>query len=201
MEKSRSVIPFGTIDRDVLKQDVPSLGIISDADDGETAALVSDCKYGFRNEGDRLTVDLIRASFDPDPSPEYGMHSFSFGIHIDSGSAESLIRECVCFANPPASHSVPIQNGELPLAGSLLTAEGCAVYAMKCAEDADGLVLRLFNPQKKAASARLHFAKAVQRAELLAIPEWPLGGALRTEADGVCVEMKPEEVVTLRVVF
>ena len=201
MEKSRGVIPFGTIDRDVLKQDVPSLGILSDADDGETAALVSDCKYGFRNEGDKLTVDLIRASFDPDPSPEYGMHSLSFGIHVGSGSAESLIRECVCFANPPANHSVPIQDGELPLAGSLLTAEGCAVYAMKRAENADGLILRLFNPQKKAAAAQLRFAKAIQRAELLAIPEWPMDGALRTEADSVYVEMKPEEVVTLRVVF
>lgn len=71
----------------------------------------------------------------------------------------------------------------LPFKSSTLTAEGSAVYAMKRAEDADGLVLRLFNPQEKAASARLRFMRAVQRAELLAIPERPLGGALRTEAD------------------
>ena len=89
----------------------------------------------------------------------------------------------------------------LPFKSSTLTAEGSAVYAMKRAEDADGLVLRLFHPQKKAASARLRFVRAVQRAELLAIPERPFGGALRTEADGVYVEMKPEEVVALRVVF
>ena len=83
----------------------------------------------------------------------------------------------------------------LPFKSSMLTAEGCAVYAMKRAEDADGLVQRLFNPQKKAAPARLRFVRTVQRAELLAIPERPFGGALRTEADGVYVEMKPEEVV------
>ena len=83
----------------------------------------------------------------------------------------------------------------------MLTAEGSAVYAMKRAEDADGLVLRLFNPRKKAASARLRFVRAVQRAELLEIPERPFGGALRTEADGVYVEMKLEEVVAHRVVF
>ena len=89
----------------------------------------------------------------------------------------------------------------LPFKSSMLTAEGSAVYAMKRAEDADGLVLRLFHPQKKAAPARLRFVRAVQRAELLAIPERPFGGALRTEADGVYVEMKPEEVVAHRVVF
>ena len=49
----------------------------------------------------------------------------------------------------------------LPFKSSTLTAEGSAVYAMKRAENADGLVLRLFNPQKKAASARLRFVRAV----------------------------------------
>lgn len=41
----------------------------------------------------------------------------------------------------------------LPFKSSMLTAEESAVYAMKRAEDADGLVLRLFNPQKR---RRLH---------------------------------------------
>lgn len=90
---------------------MPCIGLIAGADNGETVALMSDCKYGFRNEAGRLTVNLIRASFDPDPKPEIGSHSFSLGIYVGPGTADRLIEESVCFANPVVSHAAGIHAG------------------------------------------------------------------------------------------
>lgn len=201
MACSRSVIPFGTIDRDAVKQDVPSLGIISSAEDGETIALVSDSKYGFRNEGDCLTINLIRGSYDPDPSPEYGMHSFAFGIHVGLGDAESLMAECICFAAPTAVHSIPVQKGAFPLENTLISVKNCVIYAVKQAEETDGFVLRLNNPRKADATAQICFRIPVQFAEILSISEKRILAQPQIKDGTVFVNMKPQEVVTLCVQF
>lgn len=201
VESSRCVVPFGVIDRPALKQDVPCIGLIAGADNDETVALMSDCKYGFRNEAGRLTVNLIRASFDPDPKPEIGSHSFSLGIYVGPGTADRLIEESVCFANPVVSHAAGIHAGTLPLENSLVTAHGCILCAVKQAEEGDALVLRVYNTKSEPSNSRLEFCRNVSSAQRLAIPEWPTNEVCETVGKCVSLALRPHGIATVCVRF
>lgn len=201
MKTARCVVPFGVVERPALKQDVPCLGLIAGADDGETVALMSDCKYGFRNEADRLTVDLIRASFDPDPKPEIGNHVFSLGIYVGSGAPDRLIAESVCFANPVVSHAAGMHAGTLALENSLVIAHGCTLCAVKQAEEGDALVLRVYNASGEAREGRLEFCKNVSEAHRLAIPEWLSKEPCEAEGRRVKLKLRPYGIATISVRF
>lgn len=201
MSKSRCVVPFGTIDRLALKQDVPCIGLIAGAAEGETIALMSDCKYGFRNEGDRLTVDLIRASFDPDPKPEVGAHNFNVGIYVGDGDGANLIAQSVCFNNRPCACAATIHKGTLPLENSFVKISGCILTSVKYAEDNSGIVLRVFNPWDKTSVARLCFDREVGFAQEVAIPEWKLDKEICAEGKTVVADIPHNGIMTIKVVF
>lgn len=201
MSHARCVVPYGTIDRPMLKQDVPCLGLIAGATDEETVALMSDCKYGFRNEGDRLTVDLIRASFDPDPKPEVGAHSFNLGVYVGNGDTANLIAQSICFANRPCSCATTIHKGTLPLENSIANISGCILTSIKCAEDNSGVVIRVFNPWNQPSEARLQFNRELCFAEEIAIPEWKLENEISAEGNTIVTNIPHRSIMTIKVVF
>lgn len=201
MEKSRCTVPFGTIDRNTIKQDVPCLGLISDAAPGEAAALLADCKYGFRNEGQTLAVTLMRASFDPDPKPDIGTHSFDLGIYIGDNSPEKLTEQSVCFANPFCSCAVPIHKGALPLENSIADITGCVLTGFKQAESGEGSVLRVYNLEENISYGRIRFNREVLCAEEVAIPEWELRKPLTVDGNTVLLEIPKRGIATVRVVL
>ena len=60
--------PMGLTRRPALAQDVPCLGMLAaETASGHSVALLSDCKYGFRNDGAALGLTLLRSSYDPRP--------------------------------------------------------------------------------------------------------------------------------------
>lgn len=130
-------VPFGTLTREAVKLDVPAL---SYAAAGELM-LMTDSKYGCRCDGEVLSVDLLRGSYDPDPYPEFGIHNMSIGVAApdcrDKAASE--------FVHPLPFAPLTRRAGELPLQGSFLRVEGKAgISALKCGEDG-GLILRLYD--------------------------------------------------------
>ena len=196
-------VPFGTIDRPDTAHDVPALSFAAAvAADGPSAFLVTDTKYGYRGHEQALGVNLIRATYDPDPIPDFGDHHIRLGLGVaDDAAPATLFAISDRFNYPVSAISVRRSAGRLPLTGSLFSLEGGArVYAVKVPEAGAGLVLRLADVGGEGASYTIRFPKAVAAAELLDVNENVLaaaavdGGAVRGAID-------PYAVVTLRVRF
>lgn len=144
-------IPFGTVDRPALPHDVPALNLAASVvADGCAPVLLSGAGYGFKGDGNALSLCLLRASHDPDPLPEYGDHEVRFGIGFaENAETGRLLRLAERFANKPIC--CPARNGKteptLPPEGALLELEGenVAVTWIKPIEGSErkGLVLRL----------------------------------------------------------
>ena len=86
---------------------------------------------------------------------------------------------------------------------ALATASGVplAPGSLKRAEDGRGLILRLYEPYGARGGCVLRFAGEVKRAERVNLLEDTQSGgaAPRVEGDTVLFEVRPFEVVTLRV--
>ncbi|MGN1074788.1 MAG: glycoside hydrolase family 38 C-terminal domain-containing protein, partial [Eubacteriales bacterium] len=185
-------IPYGTIERAPLRHDVPALSFAA-VPEGIFAA--SDTKYGFRGADGVLSVNLLRASYDPDPYPELGRHHCTLFVGAADGDP---IRTVSLLTHPLHAVSVPAHAGTLPADGSLLCAEGGArIYAVKPAEE-DGIVVRLVGERDGAAVLR--FARPVASCTVTDTVE---RGGEPLAPDGGCVRVpvKAGGITTLRVTF
>ncbi len=198
---SRCIVPFGVVDRPALAQDVPCNGLIAAAADEETVALLSDCKYGFRNDGHGLAVDLIRASYEPDPTPEVGTHTLSLAVAVTASHAAELLRCNECFAHPVSAYANAIHSGHLAPRGSFLTVSGASLAAIKQAEDENGIILRLYNPENTAAEARLLFPGVIKSAETVSISEHSDAGACLPAGNLLTVKLAAFGISSVRVCF
>ena len=164
-EKCRFDVPFGTLDRTPLDFDVPANSFaVPLAKEGSALMLTSDSKYGFRYTEDAVTLALIRASYNPDPYPEYGIHHFRLGVGVCTDTAPAaLYRMSSRFAHPIPYCTADLheRGGELPLDHRFLAVEGdVKVTALKTAENGCDVVVRLHNNGGEKAPFCLTLAKA-----------------------------------------
>lgn len=140
-------VPAGHADRPALGHDVPAVlyAAAVPEQNGPCLMMTSDSKYGYRGNGDSLSVSLIRSSYEPDPHPELGIHHMELGIGVcQSAEAVQLQQMALCFAHGLTPYSNSLHQGSLPLTQSLIQVTGnVRVIALKPAENGDGLVLRL----------------------------------------------------------
>ena len=156
-KRYRYDIPYGIVERAQQNGDVVANGFACADFGDESLILTTDSKYGFRACKDGLSVVLLRASYEPDPYPETGIHTFSVGIGFASGSDAAVIRAANGFARCVENVTVPPASGKLPLRASLLAAEGdVVVSSVKPSEDGEGIVVRVYNPAQ--APQRVRFA-------------------------------------------
>jgi alpha-mannosidase len=203
-------VPFGTVDRAAVAQDVPAsswAAAVSKKAGRRTVMLVAGQKHGFRCVDDSLSLTLIRSSYDPDPFPELGVHRFDFGISLGEGSSSAgLIRTAAEYNHGFSVVSTARHPGTLPKThGFAELEEGSVVLAaMKMAEDGGRrLVLRLLEADGREAIAVLRFCRAPDAAWLADLNEHRLEGgpSVRVDGPGVTVPVAPHSVATLVVEF
>ena len=197
---SRCAVPFGTIDRPALDHDVPCTGFMAVPDgDGKAVMLMSDCKYGFRNFGKGMLVDLIRSSDAPDSMPEIGSHPITVGLEIADYSRSSLFNEYSTFAHNISTFANSAHGGALPVSMSAVKAENVQITAVKQSENG-GIAVRLFNPEDEAVNAELTFCKEIRCAEKVSFTEKKLAD-LTADGKKLKVEIQPKSIATVKVCF
>lgn len=191
-------IPGGFLMREPSAQDKPGLRFVA----GESLALHTDSKYGYRANDDGIGVTLLRSSTDPDRYPEAGIHTFRLGIGVTADrDAVAMSRQAQQFASPLLSTSGKSQKGTLPMdSGFLRHVSGdVELYAVKLAEDSCKLIVRgaeLAGGQKP---VRLELNGAVKNVRFVDTHEKPVKGEV--EADGSAVTFIPRSkgVFTLEI--
>jgi len=166
-------IPFGEIDRQSLDMDIPAQSyVMAKSGEGSAAAIFSNSKYGFRGVQNKVSITLIRSSYQPDPYPELGKHNITFHLGL---AEEATLTQSKKLLHPCANYSVRQQKGTLPLESSFISVDGAQVSAIKLAEDGSGdLIVRIYDDSHKDAKVSIKPYKKVAAAKLCDSLERPL---------------------------
>jgi alpha-mannosidase len=168
-------------------------------------ALLNDAKYGYSAHGNVLTLSLLRSPLYPDPGADEGTHAFTYSLfpHPGDWTEGNVVGEAFALNSPLIG--VPAAGGGsqegidhfLALYGLPLT-----LGSLKRAEDGEGLILRLYEPHGNRGRATLRFPRPVlqvERANLLEEVESGPVTVLSDDGMTVQLDLRPFEVVTLRV--
>jgi alpha-mannosidase len=205
-------VPSGTIERRPMDMDVPAISWAAalPRDTGRKAlTLICGSKNGFRGVDNSLSLSLIRASIDPDPYPEVGLHQFSFHLSLPNATSNrEFIEEAYSCCHPIQVLSGIPSKGELLPAGSFMTLEegSIAVQAIKKPEEGsktDSLIIRGYETEGRRTNAKIWFCRNIASACYVDIHERPVESelAVKTGGHNVSFGVEPHEVFTLKVEF
>ena len=165
---------------------------------GYGVALMNDGKYGHSAKGNVLGISLLRGPLYPDPLADEGEHRFTYALypHPDDWTRAGVAREAFALNSP----LVPVRGGGEQRESPFVVAEGLelALAGLKRSEDGLDVILRLYEPHGARGRARLRFPGGLRAAEKTNLLEDRGGEPVEVSGDSVRLEVRPFEVVTLR---
>lgn len=163
-----------------------------DVSDGEGGlSLLNDCKYGHRMKNGRISLNLLRATVNPDPEADRGSHRFTYALLPHGGGfGEETVEQAFALNQPPL-----VTRGRLPLCSlARTTRKNVVIDTIKPAQDGVGIILRLYEAVRKGAETalKLGFPCKLVECDLM---ETNMG-----EADPEKLSFGPFEIKTLRAI-
>jgi alpha-mannosidase len=160
---------------------------------GYGVALLNDCKYGYDIRGHVMRLSLLRAPGYPDPDADQGRHRFAYALLPHAGPFQDSVIAQAEFFNLPLAFGPGFGEGRVVT----VDGPGVSVEAVKWADGADGIVVRLCEVWggRRPVRVTLHAPfGSVMQVDLL---ERDLG-AVPVDAGAALVSLRPFELVTLR---
>ena len=198
-------IPMGTVKRPAADMDVPglsyacSLPVAGRENSVPALAILSRDKYGYRCDGDMMSLTLIHASYHPDPFPECCRHNFSFSLAVIAEASPSYMGALsMRLCHPVFAQSVTAHKGSLPAEYSMMDCDA-AVSCVKPAEDGSGdLVIRLYDDLGKDRDAVISLAAGATGAQLCSLTENTVK-SLPVQSGKIPVPLRKHGCATVRV--
>jgi alpha-mannosidase len=207
--KATYEIPFGAIQRPTTRNnsweraqfEVPALRWADLGDGQHGFSLLNNSKYGYDGKDNVLRISLLRSPTWPDPDADRGHHHFTYALYPHTGDWKQALTvrrgyECnyVLQATQVQAHS-----GSLPAEHSYVTVkpENVVLTALKKAEDADGLIFRVYEWAGETSEVEIHLPGGATRAMVTNLMEKPEGAALNIADDTVKVPIHPYEILTV----
>jgi alpha-mannosidase len=176
---------------------------LSEGDYG--VSLLNDCKYGHDIHDNVMRITLLRSPTMPDPMADFGEHEFKYSLYPHVGSwNEETQREAYLLNDPIIAFRRKDERGK-NLIASLQSLVSCSspniiIETIKQAEDGDGLIVRLYESQRKRGQVQVKFGGAVDSAWVTNLLE-ENESALGVQNDSIILNLKPYQIMTLRVKF
>ncbi|MGB3331001.1 MAG: glycoside hydrolase family 38 C-terminal domain-containing protein, partial [Thermomicrobiales bacterium] len=134
-------------------------------------ALLNDSKYGFSAHGGTLGISLVRGPLYPDPFADEGEHHFTYSLfpHLGNWTEGGVTQEARALNSPLVAVAAA---ADAPTHESFVTVDGLelGIATLKKANDRDGVVLRVYEPNGDRGTATLAFGRpvgSVRRVNLL----------------------------------
>ncbi len=165
--RARYEIPFGSVARALNQgQEVPALRWASVTGRQGRAragcAVLNDSKHGYALDGSMLSLTLIRASYDPDPLPEFREHTMRMAVvpHAAQAPIATLVHLGAAFNHPLQVVNTDVHDGALParLQGVRIAQDNIVLTSLRQAHDGGGLVAHLLETQGRPTRATVAFA-------------------------------------------
>ena len=189
---------------------------------GYGVSLLNNGKYGHDIHDNILRLTLLRSPTNPDPQADQGEHRFTYSLLPHLGSWDEHIISEAYFLNDPLivrfdNHQSAITNQQAVQSLLFADSPNLVIETVKRAEDGHGVIVRLYESQRRRGIGRLHFAFPVQEAwrtnlleenqERLAVEDntvVPDGMDVLNRTDvlnrSVMISYKPYEIITLRII-
>lgn len=174
---------------------------------GYGVSLLNDCKYGHDVHGNVLRITLLRSPAQPDPFADAGEQRFTYSLLPHAGPLdERTAREAyalndtviVWVRTGAGGGRQPATAGLPPLVR--VDAPNVIIETVKRAEDGQGLIVRLYESQRKRDQAVIETAYPLKRAwETNLLEENERG--LAVDGSKVRIDLRPFQIMTLRMVF
>ncbi len=206
-------IPYGSIERPTTRDnswekaqfEVPALRWADLGDDNHGVSILNDSKYGYDALDNTLRLTLLRSPTWPDPDADRGLQHFRYGIYPHTGSWKQAftVRRGYELNDPLTATQVSSHTGFQPSEQSLVSIENpnVTLTAVKKAEDANGLIFRMYEWAGTPAEVKLHIPHGATAAVESNLMEKPEGAPLPLEGDLVKVPIKPYEILTVLVSY
>jgi len=209
-------IPYGTIDRPTTRNnswekaqfEVPAMrwaDLSGAGPDGKVHGLsvLNQSKYGYDAAGNVLRLTLLRSPKWPDPEADMGHHHFHYALYPHAGTwKEALtVRHGYEYNYPLTAVVTTAHAGSLPAIHSFASVapENVVLTAVKKAEDAKGLIFRVYEWAGKESTVEFHVPPGATGATVTNLMETPEGGPLAVVDDVVKAPIHPYEILTIRV--
>ncbi|MBC7249714.1 MAG: alpha-mannosidase, partial [Anaerolineae bacterium] len=171
---------------------------------GYGVSLLNDCKYGHDIHGNTIRLSLLRSPTIPDPEADQGEHRFAYSLLPHHGPwDESTVAAAYALNDPiivwSATRGIKpdVQRNMRPVSFLGTDQPNVVIETIKQAEDGQGIIVRLYENQRK-------------RGEFTLTTAFPLAAAWRTnlleenserlevEDHRLRCSIKPYQIVTLR---
>ena len=204
-------IPYGTIDRPTTRAnswekaqfEVPAMRWADLGDGQHGLSLINQDKYGYDAVGNLLRLTLLRSPTWPDAEADQGHHSFHYALYPHAGTWKEAgtVRKGWEYSYPLTAVSTTSHAGTLPAAHSFVSVapENVVLTAVKKAEDANGLILRVYEWVGKTGVAEFRVPAGATGATITNMSETPEGAALEVQDGVVKAPIHPYEILTVRV--
>jgi len=211
-------IPYGTIDRPTTRDnswekaqfEVPAMRWADLGDGKHGLSVINNSKYGYDAAGNVLRITLLRSTKWPDPDADMGHHHFHYALYPHAGTWKDAltVRHGYEYNYPLTAVVTTAHAGSLPAEHSFASVapENVVLTAVKKAEDAKGLIFRVYEWAGKDATVEFHVPPGATGATVTNLMETPEGGPLavvpdvvKAPGDIVRAQIKPYEILTIRV--
>jgi alpha-mannosidase len=205
--KSTYAVPFGAMVRANDNREMPALQWAHIAEGDAGLAIFNDAKHGFSNDGSTIRMSLIRSSYDPDPVPDVGLHTWKYRITAAGADWDDFMipRRATEFNQQLLSATVPFDaHGDAPLRFSAVDFDqvgpgGRVLHTtLKMAEDGGAFVVRMFESAGKAFQGNMKFGFQPKSAEEVNFIEDRIAPA-RIFTEGVRFPLKPWEIKSFKI--
>jgi alpha-mannosidase len=209
-------IPYGTIDRPTTRNnswekaqfEVTALrwaDLSGPGPDGKVHGLsiLNQNKYGYDAAGNVLRLTLLRSPKWPDAEADMGHHHFHYALYPHAGTWKDAltVRHGYEYNYPLTAVVTTAHPGSLPPSHSFASVapENVVLTNMKKAEDANGLIFRVYEWAGKETTAEFHVPPGATSATVTNLMETPEGDPLPVIGDVVKAPIHPYEILTIRV--
>ncbi|MBE7023517.1 MAG: alpha-mannosidase [Ruminococcaceae bacterium] len=209
-DKATFDIQFGNVERpthrntswDEAKFEVCAHKFADVAEDGYGVSLMNDCKYGYDVLGSTMRLTLLKSATYPNPDADKCEHRFTYSLYPHSGDFRQANTYAYAYAlnNPLTALEIGAGKGELPSEFSFVGAdcENIIIETVKKAEDSGEIIVRLYDSFKRRSTPKITFGFDVESAFVCDMMENKTE-ELEVKDNTVVLEVKPFEIVTLRV--
>ncbi len=204
-------IPYGTIERPTTRNnswekaqfEVAAMRWADLGDGKHGLSVLNQTKYGYDAVGNTLRLTLLRSPKWPDAEADMGHHHFHYALYPHAGTWKDAltVRHGYEYNYPLTAVATTAHAGTLPSEHSfvMVEPENVVLTAVKKAEDANGLILRVYEWAGKDATVEFHVPQGATAATVTNMMETPEGAPLTVTGDVVKAPIHPYEILTIRV--
>jgi alpha-mannosidase len=141
----------------------------------------------------------------PDPLADAGEHDFKYSLYPHAGSwNEDTQREAYLLNDPIIVYRSKVEGKKSDTSPSHLqslvsvSSPNVIIETIKQAEDGDGMIVRLYESQRKRGHVQVRFGREVDSAWVTNLLE-ENETALSVDQDSIPLNLRPYQIMTLRV--